>query len=148
MNSSTIKTIQTNSILKVFIAKVIYGKVNWIFQMYYKKKLHNGLELITNFATLWLILCSLGCETSGKTFSELLFSGTLRLTILRGGSKTPATYKMEPFYSSSYLHETVNYCSKYSMSKCCMSLRSASDNCVLFYYTKAILISLVFEFKE
>ena len=35
------------------------------------------------------------------------------LTILRGGSKTFATCKMENFEGSSHILETINYCSEY-----------------------------------
>ena len=33
MNKNTIETIQTNTIFRVLIAKIIHGKVNWICQM-------------------------------------------------------------------------------------------------------------------
>ena len=54
----------------------------------------------------------LSSKTS-KNSNELLFIGTLKLTILRGESKTLATCNTEPFYSNSYLLEAVNYCSEY-----------------------------------
>ena len=41
-------------------------------------------------------MCSLASKISVKT-SELLFSGTLKLTILRDVSMTPATCKMVGF---------------------------------------------------
>ena len=44
MNKSTIETIQTSTILIIFIAEIIHDKVNWICQMSYKKKLRNGLN--------------------------------------------------------------------------------------------------------
>ena len=43
MNKSTIKTIKKNNILRVFKAKIIHGKVNWLSQMCYKK-LRNGYD--------------------------------------------------------------------------------------------------------
>ena len=45
--------------------------------------------------------------------SELLFSGALNLTILRGRSNTPAICKMGPFYSNNYLLQVVDYSSEF-----------------------------------
>ena len=45
--------------------------------------------------------------------SELFISGTLKLAILRGGSKTPETNKMEPFRSNSELLKGTNYFDEY-----------------------------------
>ena len=56
---------------------------------------------------------SLASKTSSKTLSEILFSGTLKPTILRSGLKTHAACKIEPFYSNTYLFETVNCCIEY-----------------------------------
>ena len=42
--------------------------------------------------------------------------------------------------------EAVNYCSEYL--RCCRSSRSASDDSILSYYTKATLTSLMSEFLQ
>ena len=84
----------------------------------------------------------------GKSEMSFSFDWDLKLTILRGGSKTPATCKMEHLYSNSHLFEAtvVNI----SISRCCRNPRSASGNSILFYYdyTKAILTSLISEFWQ
>ena len=88
-----------------------------------------------------MILCSLKSKTSVMNFSgELLFCGTLKLTILRGGLRPPQHVRWNIFKAIAIYLKLLTIVVNSSISRCSRSPRSTSDNSILFYddYNKSI----------
>ena len=97
------------------------------FVRYVGKKLRNAL---------------IACRTRKKRFILLQICNIIvdTMLLLGGGSKTPVTFKRESFIEIAIYLKLLTIAANIPMSRCYKSPRSASNNNILFYYTKAILI--------
>ena len=98
-----------------------YSKIHYFESIYSKDNLWQGqlkLSDLLQKSCVKVWKCDLSRKERFSSFSILCWYCAssrvkIQLTILRDGSKTPTTFKTEPFYSNGSLLEAVNYCSEY-----------------------------------
>ena len=103
----------------------------------WQEKLDLADMLEKNCVTLWLRVAPDRSDLSYYKFCNIIVDTML---LLGGGSKTPVTFKRESFIEIAIYLKPLTIAANIPMSRCYKSPRSASNNSILFYYTKAILV--------